>query len=58
MTWEKIAGLIRMLLGIGGGYVVGAGVMEQAEADAAIAALMVVIGSVWSVMSKPKKKEG
>jgi hypothetical protein len=58
MTWEKIAGLVRHMLTIGAGYVVGAGVLPQAEADAAIGALMALAGIGWSLLAKTPKKEG
>lgn len=58
MNWEKISGLVRHLLTLGGGYVVGAGVLPQAEADLAIGALMTIAGVVWSLLAKTEKKAG
>ena len=52
MNWEELAGLLRHLLTIGAGYVVGAGVLDQAEAEAAIGALMALAGIGWSLMAK------
>ena len=55
MTWEKVNGLIRHLLTLGGGYVVGAGVLPQAEADLVSGALMTVAGVAWSLLAKKKE---
>ena len=58
MTWEQIAGLVRHVLGLGAGYIVGAGVLPQAEADAAVGALMALAAIGWSLLAKTPKKEG
>jgi hypothetical protein len=56
MNWEKISGLVRHLLGLGAGYIVGAGVLPQAEADAAVGALMALAAIGWSMLAKTEKK--
>ena len=51
---EQWFGAIRAVLALGGGYIVGAGVIDSGGADAAIAALMGLVAVGWSAWEKRK----
>jgi len=52
---EKITSLIRHLLGIGAGYLIGSGILDVAQAEAIIAGIMVVIPIIWGQLAKSDK---
>ena len=54
MTLEKILGIIRHTLTFGGGFLVTSGYITESSLDAAIGALVTLIGVIWSVVDKNK----
>lgn len=52
MTFEIIGGLIRHALTVVGGIVVTTGYIATSEVEAIVGALMVLIGTAWSVWKK------
>ena len=51
---ETIAGIIRHLLTIGGGFLVAKGTIDSGQAELAAGAFTSIIGIIWSVMAKRK----
>ena len=49
---EQWMGVIRHILGAVGGYLTGAGYMDDAGVQAVIGAVMVVVPIIWSAASK------
>ena len=59
MSFEIIGGLVRHVLTVAGGALVTTGYIATSEVEGIVGALMVLIGTVWSVWKKyiTKKKE-
>jgi len=49
---EKILGLIRHALIFAGGYVVAKGLIDQVQFVEIVGAVMTLVGSIWSIVSK------
>ena len=49
---EQILGLIRHILTFAGGIVVAKGLIDQTQEMELIGAVIAIIGSIWSVVSK------
>lgn len=56
MNREKIFGVLRHLLTFGGGYLVAKGYVPEGSIDDVVAAIITILGVVWSVSSPEKKK--
>lgn len=54
MTQDAILGIIRHLLTFGGGFIASTGWASGDEITAGIAALVTLIGLIWSIMQKRK----
>ena len=52
MNKEQILGLVRHVLTFAGGVVVAKGLIDDTQISELIGALITLIGSVWSVVSK------
>lgn len=52
---DKIAALIRHALTTGAGFLVGAGYLDNAQAESIIGGLMAVLAVGWSLYAKTKK---
>lgn len=52
MSQEMVWGVARALLSAGGGYLVGAGLIDQSMANELIGALGVVFAAGWSIWAK------
>lgn len=52
MNKEAVLGVVRHILTFGGGYLVASDIIPQGEVEAAVAALVTLIGLVWSIMQK------
>ena len=52
MTKDAILGLVRHLLTFGGGFLAAEGFASADEVNTAIAALVTLIGLVWSIIDK------
>jgi len=52
-----VLGLVRHLLTIGGGFFINQGVMDKSELETAIAAVITLIGVIWSVAVKMSAKQ-
>ncbi len=55
MNKLRILGLVRHLLTFAGGYLVASGKLDEGTVNEAGAALVVLIGAVWSYFSPEKK---
>jgi hypothetical protein len=55
MTKEKILGIARHVLTCVGGILIAKGVVEEALVNEIIGTIVTVIGTVWSVITKPAK---
>jgi hypothetical protein len=55
MTKEKILGIARHVLTFVGGILITKGVFEEALVNEIIGTIVTVIGTVWSVITKPAK---
>lgn len=51
---EAILGIIRHILTTGGGILASKGVIESAQIETAVGALVVLVGVVWSIIDKRK----
>jgi hypothetical protein len=49
---KVVLGVIRHLMTIGGGYFINQGVMDKSQEEAAIAAVVTLLGVAWSVLVK------
>ena len=54
---KVVLGLIRHLLTLGGGFFINQGVMDKSELETAIAAVITLIGVIWSVAVKMSAKQ-
>ena len=54
---KVVLGLIRHLLTLGGGFFINQGVMDKSEMETAIAAVITLIGVIWSVAVKMSAKQ-
>jgi hypothetical protein len=54
MNVETILGVVRHVLTFGGGFLASKGVLEAAQVETAVGALVTIIGLVWSVLAKRK----
>lgn len=52
ISWDKVSGLIRHVLTFGGGWLVASGAMDEPTMTSAVAAVMTLLGIVWSWMAK------
>jgi len=52
MSKDQILGIVRHVLTIGAGYLVGAGHLDDAMAQQAVGALIGLAGVLWSVLAK------
>jgi hypothetical protein len=52
MSKEQILGIVRHVLTIAAGYLVGSGHLDDATAQQAVGALIGLAGVVWSVVAK------
>jgi len=52
MSKDQVLGVVRHVLTIGAGYLVGAGHMDDATAQQAVGAVLGLVGVVWSFLSK------
>lgn len=52
MNKDQILGLLRHILTFGGGLAVAKGLMNDTQSTELIGALITVVGSIWSVLSK------
>lgn len=57
MKKSQILGIVRHVLTFGGGFLIAKGIGNEALIQEVIAALMVVVGGVWSMVA-PEKKQG
>ena len=48
----QIFGVVRTFLAFGAGYLVSSGLFDQGMADQLVAALMVILTGVWSIIEK------
>jgi hypothetical protein len=55
MTKEKILGIARHVLTFVGGILITKGVVEEPIVNEVIGTIVTVIGTVWSVITKPAK---
>ena len=55
MSKEAILGIIRHVCTFGGGFVAEKGLASSDEVTTAVAALVTLVGLVWSVLNKRKK---
>jgi len=55
---EQILGLIRHILTFAGGLVVAKGLIDQTQEMELIGAVIAIIGSIWSVVSKKPTTTG
>jgi len=49
---DKILGIVRHALTFGGGYLVSTGTLTQPDMTTGVAAIVTLIGIVWSVLDK------
>ena len=54
---KVVLGLIRHLLTLGGGFFINQGVMDKSQMETAIAAVITLIGVIWSVAVKMSAKQ-
>ena len=54
MSKEAILGIVRHILTFGGGFVAERGLASGEEVTTAVAALVTLVGIVWSVLNKKK----
>jgi hypothetical protein len=52
MNKEQILGLVRHILTFAGGVVVAKGLIEDTQVSELVGAIIALVGSVWSVLSK------
>jgi len=52
MNWEMVGGLVRHILTFGGGYLVTSGLLDAAQLETTIGAIIAVGGVVWSIFHK------
>lgn len=52
MNWEMVGGLIRHVLTFGGGFLVTNGVLEAAQLETVIGAVIALGGVAWSLWHK------
>lgn len=52
MSREQVLGIVRHVLTIGAGYLVGAGHLDDATAQQAVGAVLGLVGVLWSVLAK------
>ena len=52
MAWESLQGIIRHALTFGGGFVVAKGYVDEATMQAAIGAIITILGTAWSIFHK------
>lgn len=52
MTKDQVLGLIRHVLTFGGGILIAKGLVSEAASTEIIGAVITLVGSVWSVLSK------
>ena len=55
MSKEAILGIVRHILTFGGGFVAERGLASGEEVTTAVAALVTLVGLVWSVLNKRNK---
>lgn len=56
MNFEAVKGFIRHALTFGGGFLVSANFLDASQVDTAAAAIVTLIGIVWSVLDKKKRE--
>lgn len=54
MNIEAIKGFIRHVLTFGGGFLVSADVLDASQVDTAAAAIVTLVGIIWSILDKKK----
>ena len=54
MSKEAILGIVRHILTFGGGFVAERGLASGEEVQTGVAALITLVGLVWSVLNKRK----
>tara|TARA_R100000808_G_scaffold512_1_gene2676 strand:+ start:25149 stop:25316 length:168 start_codon:yes stop_codon:yes gene_type:complete len=55
MSKEAILGIVRHILTFGGGFITERGLATGEEVTTGVAAVVTLVGLVWSVMNKRKK---
>lgn len=56
MTKDVILGFIRHLLTFGGGFVTAEGLANADEITTGVSAVVTLVGLIWSIIDKTKKK--
>jgi len=54
MAMDAILGIVRHVLTIGAGYLVGQGMLDDSQAQTMVGAFIGLVGVAWSVWSKRK----
>lgn len=57
MNQQRILGLLRHILTFGGGFLVANGKLDESSMTEAIAAVLTLVGIVWSAMAPEKKPQ-
>ena len=57
MNWEMISGFIRHLLTFGGGFLVTSGLLDSAQLETAVGAIIAIGGVLWSIWAKRNTEE-
>lgn len=57
MGMTEVMGLVRHVLTFGGGYLVGHGFTTQSDMETGVAAVMTLVGIVWSYHNKQTHKQ-
>lgn len=57
MTWEAIQSIIRHLLTLAAGYLVGQGIIDEGAVMEVVGAVMTLIALGWSFWNKKKLRE-
>ena len=52
MTKDMVWGIVRAVLAAGGGYFVGAGILEQSAVNDIVGAIGIIFAASWSVWAK------
>lgn len=52
---DTILGFIRHILTFGGGFLVGKDIIGDGQLEVAVAAIMTLVGIVWSAIDKKKR---
>ena len=52
---DSALSIVRKLLAIGAGYIVAGGVLDNATAEAAIAAIMTLVSIGWGILDKTNR---